>query len=192
MTTIAAIQGDGWVVIGADTQSTLDEYRVLKMSGDKVYDNNGILIAGCGQGRGLDLLHKGWDAPKPPPSMNTGEKLDRWMVSEFVPKVRELFIEHGYDMKDDGDFAQHESKFLVAVRGFVYILDDDYSVDRDIRGLTTSGSGGDYALGALHAQGKKIFRTEEDAVRAMVVAIGAAKEYDVYSGGETRTYIHRK
>lgn len=192
MTTIASIQGDGWVVIGADTQSTLNEYRVLKMSGHKVYNNNGVLIAGCGQGRGLDLLHKGWVAPHPGATAKTDEMLDAWMVKTFIPKVRELFIEAGYDMKEDGDFAQHESAFLIAINGVVYYLDDDYSVDRDSRGFMSAGSGGDYAIGALATCTKTMFKSVESASRAMRTAINVAKDYDAYSGGDTHIYVQRK
>lgn len=189
MTTIVAVQGDGWVVMGSDTQSTLNDYQVLRMGGHKIYSNNGVLIAGAGQGRGLDLLHKGWEAPCPPKKMTDPEKLDEWMVYNFASGVRELFVEHGYDMKDDGHFAQHSSAFLVAVNGVVYYLDDDYSVDRDARGIMFSGTGGDFASGALYAQGSKIFRSPEDAVKAVILAVNVAKDLDAYSGGETRTYV---
>lgn len=189
MTTIVAVQGDGWVVMGSDTQSTLDDYRVLRMGGHKIYNNNGVLIAGAGQGRGLDLLHKAWEAPTPPKTMTSSEELDEWMVYNFAAEVRELFIENGYDMKDDGHFAQHSSAFLIAVNGLVYYLDDDYSVDRDARGIMFSGTGGDFAAGALYAQGSKVFRSPEDAVKAITIAIEIAKSLDAFSGGETKTYI---
>ena len=190
MTTIAAIQGDGWVVIGADSQSTLNDYRALNMVGEKVYNNNGILIAGAGMGRGLDLMHKGWQAPKPPRNVKTPEQLDQWMVYGFMPAVRQLFVESGYDMKDLGDHARHDSAFIVAVNGTAYYIDDDYSVDRDIRGYMTTGSGGDYATGALYAQGPKMFRSIDAATKALTTAVNAAKDFDVYSGGDTRIYIH--
>lgn len=188
MTTIAAIQGDGWVAMGADTQGTYNEYRIVKMKGDKVHNNNGILIAGCGQGRGLDLLQKAWIAPKPKQKLSVN-KLDTWMARVFIPKMRKLFIDSGYDMKDDGDFAQHESVFLIAVQGTLYIVDDDYSFDRDERNYITSGSGGDFAQGALYALGAGIFKTAEAAGKALKVAVDAAKDFDTNSGGETKIYF---
>ena len=191
MTTIAAVQGDGWVVMGADTQSTVAEYRVVKMDGDKVINNNGILIAGCGMGRGMNLLQLGWVAPKPRKLKNSVEELELWMVRTFVPKMRELFVKGGYDMKDDGDFAQHENVFLVAVQGVLFIVDDDYSVDRDARKYLTSGSGGDFAQGVLYLCGKSedLFTDIEIAKAALRDAVDAAKEFDIYSGGETKIYV---
>lgn len=188
MTTIAAIQGDGWVVMGADTQGTFHDYRIVHMTDDKVISNNGILIAGCGLGRGMNLLQRAWKAPKPTKRM-TPEQLDVWMVKTFIPGMRKLFIDNGYDMKDDGDYAKFENVFLVAVQGTVYIIDEDYGYDRDIRKYITSGTGGDFAQGALYAAGPKIFKSIEEAKKAMKTAIDAAKEFDSNSGGETRLYV---
>ena len=191
MTTIAAIQGDGFVVMGADSQGTYYEYRNIFMKDHKVIDNNGILIAGCGIGRGMNLLQRGWKAPKPPRANMEPDKLDTWMVTKFIPGMRQLFVDGGYDMKDDGDYAQFENVFLVAVQGHLYVIDEDYSLDRDARNYFASGSGGDFAQGALYAatvMGRKIFEDEEEAVKAMTNAVNAAKEFDTNSGGETRIY----
>lgn len=187
MTTIAAIQGDGWVVMGADTQATYNDYRRVLMKDDKIIENNGILIAGCGVGRGMNLLQRGWKAPKPTRRLNP-EQLDSWMINTFLPGMRQVFIDAGYDMKDDGDYARYENIFIVAVQGQVYIIDEDYSIDRDARDYITSGSGGDFAQGALYAAGPKIFKDKDAAIKAMKVAINAAKEFDTNSGGETRVY----
>jgi ATP-dependent protease HslVU (ClpYQ) peptidase subunit len=188
MTTIAAIQGDGWVVMGADSQGTYNEYRNVYMKDHKVVDNNGVLIAGCGIGRGMNLLQRGWKAPKPSRIL-TPEQLDTWMIKTFIPKMRKVFIDGGYDMKDDGDYAQFENVFLVAVQGTLYIIDEDYSLDRDARNYFATGSGGDFAQGALYAAGMKIFKDLELAKKAMTAAVDAAKEFDTNSGGETRIYV---
>lgn len=190
MTTIAAIQGDGWVVMGADTQATFNEYRKVYMVDDKVIENNGILIAGCGLGRGMNLLQRAWKAPKPRVNLST-EQLDVWMVKTFIPSMRKLFIENGYDMKDDGDYAKFENVFIVAVQGTVYIIDEDYSYDRDSRSFITSGSGGDFAQGALFAAGPSAFKNIEAAKKAMKVAIDAGREFDSNSGGESRIYVQQ-
>lgn len=190
MTTIAAIQGNGWVVMGADTQATYHEYRKVQMTDHKVIENNGVLIAGCGIGRGMNLLQRAWRAPKPKLN-STPEELDVWMVKKFIPSMRKLFVDNGYDMKDDGDYARFENLFIIAVQGIVYVIDEDYSYDRDIRHYITSGSGGDFAQGALYYAGPKIFTNINIAKKAMMKAIDAAKEFDVNTGGETRIYIQQ-
>jgi ATP-dependent protease HslVU (ClpYQ) peptidase subunit len=192
MTTIAAIQGKNWVVMGADSQSTHDEYRRVKMSDDKVINNNGILIAGCGSGRGMNLLQYVFKAPKPQSNL-TPDKLDKWVSNIFIPEMRQTFMDHGYDMKDDGDYAQHDGVFLVAVQGMLYIIDDTYAWDRDSRCYITSGSGGDFAQGSLYKSslGGKLFTNLAEAKKEMKIAIDAAKEFDVWSGGETRIYVQQ-
>ena len=190
MTTIAAIQGKNWVVMGADTQSTHGEYRKVYMSDDKVINNNGVLIAGCGSGRGTNLVQHVFKSPQPSPG-RTIEQLDKWMTTIFIPELRQTFMDHGYDMKDDGDFAQHESVFLVAVQGVVYIIDDDYSWYRDIRGYITSGSGGDFAQGVLFGADQKIFTNLAEAKKAMKKAIEAGIAFDSNSGGEARVYVQQ-
>jgi ATP-dependent protease HslVU (ClpYQ) peptidase subunit len=188
MTTIAAIQGDGWVVMGADSQGTYNEYRNVYMKDHKVVDNNGVLIAGCGIGRGMNLLQRGWKAPKPPRLEMEPDKLDSWMINKFLPGMRKVFIDNGYDMKDDGDYAQFENVFLVAVQGTLYIVDEDYSLDRDSRNYFATGTGGDFAQGSLYSAGPKIFTDVDLAAKAMTNAVNAAKEFDTNSGGETRIY----
>lgn len=176
--------------MGADTQATYHEYRKVQMTDHKVIENNGVLIAGCGIGRGMNLLQRAWKAPRPKPN-STPEELDVWMVKKFIPSMRKLFVDNGYDMKDDGDYARFENLFIIAVQGIVYVIDEDYSYDRDIRHYITSGSGGDFAQGALYYAGPKIFTNINIAKKAMMKAIDAAKEFDVNTGGETRIYIQQ-
>lgn len=173
--------------MGADSQATYNEYRTILMKDHKIIDNNGILIAGCGVGRGMNLLQRGWKAPKPTKRL-TPEQLDSWMIKTFVPGMRQVFVDGGYDMKDDGDYAQFENVFIVAVQGHVYIVDEDYSVDRCARDYFATGSGGDFAQGSLYRSGSKLFTNIEYAKKEMKTAIDAAKEFDSNSGGETRIY----
>ncbi len=48
MTTLAAIQGNGWAVIGCDSRSSDESGRPIDMATHKIIENNGILIAGSG------------------------------------------------------------------------------------------------------------------------------------------------
>ncbi len=123
MTTLAAIQGNGWSVIGSDSRSS-DEYgRPIDMATNKIIENNGILIAGSGAGRGSNLLQFGWKPPKP----KIGEDLDLFMTKKFIPSMRKLFIDAGYDMKEDGDAAAQDSSFIISVHGVLYPIFEDYS-----------------------------------------------------------------
>ena len=53
MTTLAAIQGDGWTVIGCDSRASDESGRYMELATSKIIENNGILIAVSG----LSLIH---------------------------------------------------------------------------------------------------------------------------------------
>ncbi len=42
MTTLAAIQGNGWAVIGCDSRSSDESGRPIDMATHKIIENNGI------------------------------------------------------------------------------------------------------------------------------------------------------
>jgi len=185
MTTLAAIQGDGWSVIGCDSRSSDDNGRPVNMVTNKIIDNNGILIAGSGSGRGSNILQFGWKAPKP----STNQDLDIFVTQSFIPQMRKAFIDAGYDMKEDGDAAEHDSAFIISVKGVIYPIFEDYSWDRDSSNVYYSGSGGDVALGAMQALGIEDAKGPEDAERIVRKAIEIASEWDIFTNGPIITKI---
>jgi ATP-dependent protease HslVU (ClpYQ) peptidase subunit len=187
MTTLAGIQGNGWAVLGCDSRATLEGGRIIEIGTAKVIENNGILIAGAGSGRGSNILHFGWEAPRPVGKVD----LDEWMTKTFVPSMRKAFIDAGYDAKAEDSAAEHDSEFLICVKSRLYYLFDDYSWDRDTRGIFTCGSGGELALGALDALNAENANTPETATKKMKQAITTAIKYDSNSGGNVLTFIQR-
>lgn len=138
------------------------------MATHKVVENGPYLIAGAGASRGSNILQFGWTPPKPP---NNVDNLDTFMTRKFIPEMRRTFIEAGYDMKQDGDAAAHDSMFLIAVRGVIYPVYEDYSWDRDSRSIYCGGSGGDFAAGALEILGMpKTMKQAEESVRKAIAA----------------------
>jgi hypothetical protein len=185
MTTLAAIQGDGWTVIGCDSRASDEGGRYMDLATHKIVDNNGVLIAVSGASRGGNIAQFGWKPPKP----RVNEDLDTFMTTKFIPSMREAFIKAGYDGKEDGDAAWQDSNLLISVRGVLYPIFNDYSWDREARGIYYAGSGGDIAVGALEILGYEKIKTPEAAERALRKAIEAAIKHDIYSGGEIHTYV---
>lgn len=185
MTTLAAIQGDGWCVIGSDSRSSDDAGRPIEMATHKIVENNGVLIAGSGSGRGSNLLQFGWKPPRP----KLSEDLDEFMTKRFIPSMRKLFMDAGYDMKEDGDYASHDSQFIVGIRGVLYPIFEDYSWDRDVRGIYYSGSGGDVALGAMEAFGIRNAKYADKAEKIIRKSIEVATKWDIFSSGPIITKI---
>ena len=185
MTTLVAIQGDGWSVIGCDSRASDEGGRYMELATSKVIDNSGVLIAVSGASRGGNITQFGWKPPKP----RANENLDVFMTKKFIPSMREAFIKSGYDAKDDGDAAWQDSNLIISIRGVLYPIFNDYSWDREARRVYYAGSGGDVALGALEALNYSRITTPESAEKVVRRAIEIACKHDIYSGGEINTYI---
>ena len=187
MTTLVAIQGDGWSVIGCDSRASSEDGRYMDLATSKVIDNNGVLIAVSGASRGGNITQFGWKPPKP----RANENLDMFITNKFIPQMRETFIKAGYDAKDDGDAAGHDSSLIISVRGVLYPIFEDYSWDREARNVYYAGSGGDVALGALEALDYSKAKTPETAEKILKKAIEIACKHDIYSGGKIYTYVQK-
>lgn len=189
MTTLAAFQGNGFAIIGCDSQASDEGGRVVDLATPKVVENGDYLIAITGASRGGNIAQFGWNPPKPPvnPSLDT---LDKFMTTKFIPSLRKKYIEAGYDGKWDGEAAETESSLLVAVRGVIYPIWHDYSWDRDIRNVYYGGSGGDVALGAMAALGiEKLKDLPEKAISVIAQSVTLATAWDCYSSGPIVTRI---
>ena len=185
MTTLVAIQGDGWAVLGCDSRASDEGGRYMDLATHKIVNNNGVLIAVAGASRGGNIAQFGWKPPKP----RANEDLDLFMTNKFIPSLRKAFQDAGYEGKDDGAAAEHDSSLLVAVRGVIYPIFEDYSWDREARNVYYSGSGGDIAVGALEILNYQKITSPASAERAVYKAIEAAIKHDIYSGGDIHTYV---
>jgi ATP-dependent protease HslVU (ClpYQ) peptidase subunit len=174
MTTLVAIQGDGWSVMGCDSRLSDEHGRFQVAKTPKIVENNSILIGGCGSSRASNVLHYGYVQPKP----SLREDLNVYMTQKFIPAMRRNFVDAGIDMKEDGDVAQIDGGFIISVKGQVFSVSDDYSWDTDIRNVYVMGSGGDVALGALAALGVEKVKTIKEAERMIRKAISIAIQYD--------------
>ena len=179
MTTLCAIQGDGWCSIGADTFASDDSGFTMEIVTGKIFESGPVIVAGAGSVRGINILQFGWTAPK-----YIGKSTDHYVTKTLIPSIRKVFIESGYDMKADSDAATHDNEFLVAVHGILYSIADDYSWERCSRGIYVAGSGGKYALGALAALRAEKSEEPEEAESKLKRAIAIAIRWDAYSGGK--------
>lgn len=149
MTTVAAIQGDGWAVVGADSR-VLSGTRIYSMTrkGGKIASRGSFLIVGSGDVRALNIVLYSFDPPKGVPA-GTGRPLDTFFTREVIPYLRRLFDEHGYKVADDNDDDVFE--FIFVVNSAIYVVDKYFTWVRDSSGLYSMGSGGEYAIGVLQA-----------------------------------------
>jgi ATP-dependent protease HslVU (ClpYQ) peptidase subunit len=153
----------------------------------KIAQNGKYLVAAAGLVRGMNLIQHAFNPPAPPKS-----NLDKFMVNSFVPALRKCFQAAGYDMKDDGDVAQHDNEFIVAVNGVLYLIDEAYGVERTSNRVYVTGSGMELALGAADALNVAEVDDWEEAVEVVERAVETAIKYDIYSGGAVQFALQDK
>jgi ATP-dependent protease HslVU (ClpYQ) peptidase subunit len=169
MTTIAAVQGPGWLVIGSDSQVSADNrtYRLPRGFG-KLVHNGPYVLGTAGDLRAVNILTHDFEPPVP--GKIKGVSLDRFMVSRFIPKLRKTFEANAY-----GKEGEHESVILACLGGVIYEIGQYYECLRDDDGLYAIGSGGHFALGALRVlrgDAPTVLEAEE-MVRSALLAAAA-------------------
>jgi len=151
VTTVLAVQGDGWAIVGFDSLVSDDNGRtfILGQGSSKVAKNGPYLLGAAGDLRAINILAHAFTPPKP--GNLVGARLDRFITSKFVPELRSCFEDHGYAARETKERATHGSVILAAINGVIYEIDEDYSWIRDASGVYAAGTGGDFAMGALYA-----------------------------------------
>jgi ATP-dependent protease HslVU (ClpYQ) peptidase subunit len=178
MTTLAAIQGNGWCVLGAESKASDDDGSFCYMPDSKIFANGPALIAGSGSVRGLNILEHGWTAPR-----YRGKTPEYYLTRYFIPSMRKAIIDAGAEIKSDDKVASFDSGLLVAIKGVLFSISDDYSWDKSTDGLYRAGSGGDYALGALKLLKADKAKSPKEASHLLELAIEVAISCDNFSGG---------
>lgn len=179
MTTICAVQGKGWVVVGWDSNVADDGGRayLADKSWSKVAQRNNWLLGAAGDVRAINLLHHQFEPPK---TDLVGAKLDKFVTATVIPSLRDVFDSNGYISTVRSAGEQHGSELLLVVNGTVFEIGSDWSWCRDSDGMYAIGSGGDYALGYLYGQPR--FSDPEKAREGVLKALGIAARFDRYTG----------
>jgi hypothetical protein len=194
MTTILAIQGDGFAVVGTDTRiSLLDDdgsaYQIATLGGgtSKIAINGKYLLGAAGDLRAINILHHSFQPPTPAPGLK-GKRLDSFITTKFIPSLRACFEEHGYASSERGSKATHSSELIAIVNGSIYVIDSDYSWMNDTTGIYGLGTGAPFALGALHVMPKAKKQTITSAKQNILKALAVAARFDPGTGSPFQTY----
>lgn len=147
MTTIVGVAKNGNVTMGADTQVTDGSRRHNHPFMEKISKKNGFLIAGSGDVQPCDILQHIFIPPVP--NITDRKDLYHFMITKFVPAMRECLEENGWKPNPedkDGGF-----NMLFAYDGEIFDIGDDFSVLLNGDGIYGVGSGSPIAIGALYA-----------------------------------------
>ena len=148
MTTVIAIQHDDGVEMIADSQINSSGKPYFHEDMVKIIERNRYLIGVAGRVVALQSIQNSWNPPSLP--ANYKGSLYNFVITKIVPSLK-MFIDESKMFtdkeKEDGDLFS----ILIAIKGEVFEIDEDYSVARRSDGIYAIGSGADFALGALMA-----------------------------------------
>jgi ATP-dependent protease HslVU (ClpYQ) peptidase subunit len=198
MTTILAIQGDGFCMVATDSRivdidsSGVGSASVLGDNIKKVVQNGPYLIGAAGDVRAINIVSFAFNPPIPKVTLK-GNLLDKFFTNEFIPALRKCFEEAGYatSANESTKIAEFDSQILVVVNGQAYVIGGDYSWASDSNGLYALGSGSSYAMGAMLAT-VPTKRHNIACKNLLLKALGIATKCDPFTGPPYHTLIQER
>ncbi len=128
------------------------------------------------------ILQYSWNPPKYTPT-KTNSGLDKFMRTKFVDSVKQAFKEGGYGSIGSSSDEDTGGIFIVGVCGRIFTIDEDFHVGENVVNYMAEGSGGQIALGALHAT-----KNQKNPRLRIKAALEAATEFNM-SVAAPYTYI---
>lgn len=141
MTCIIAVESEGKVYMGGDSAAAAG-WDMSVIDFKKVFRNGDFLVGYTTSFRMGQLLEHELTVPK-----QETESDMHYMITKFVPAVRELFKSAGFTKVDSNQ--ESGGLFLVGYKGKAYRVDDNFQVLHCVGGLYAIGCGSAYALGSL-------------------------------------------
>jgi 20S proteasome alpha/beta subunit len=172
MTCIVAIAQGGVVYMASDHAASDDKTGwILSRKEPKCFKVGQYGIAFTDSFRMGQILQYMWTPPKYTPT-KTNSGLDKFMRTKFVDSVKAAFKEHGYG--SIGSSSEEDR---------IFTIDEDFHVGENVVNYMAEGSGGQIALGALHAT-----KNQKNPRLRLKAALEAATEFNM-SVAAPYTYI---
>jgi ATP-dependent protease HslVU (ClpYQ) peptidase subunit len=151
MTTIVGVQTEVGCVIASDSRVAEGGKVYTHPEMVKAVERGSYIIAGAGDYRALQVVLHGWQ----PPLLTTKAKQNiyEFAINKVAPSLKAILVEAGIDFNKGSDNSddKFELQLLLAINGTILEIDSDFAVAMNDTNYYAIGSGGDYALGALHA-----------------------------------------
>lgn len=187
VTCIVGLRGKKGVLIAGDAQGSTQWIKRNDAS-PKVFQLSELLCVGyCGSGRfGQILQYHLMDSLDDPPLQ---EDEHRWVVRNFVQYLRDITTDHGHLEIHHNVETFGPSEFLLAVRGRLFLIDNEFGVSEHVLCYESVGSGAETAVGSLHGElGDEVGPLGDQRLEAMATrAITAAAATTNYVGGKIST-----
>ena len=146
MTTIIGIEYPDRVEMMADSQISYLNRSFQHDDIVKIVKREDYLFGICGHFVAMQTIQNFWDPPKVPKKLKGS--LYSFVVTQVIPSLKDLVDEDSlaFNEKDQDSFC-----ILLAVKGQLFEIDQDFSVSRNNENRYAIGTGSDFALGALDA-----------------------------------------
>jgi 20S proteasome alpha/beta subunit len=193
VTVVVGVQHKTGVILAADAQWSWDnDNRMADLAQPKVHSLLETLAVGyCGSGRfGQILTYHLVDSLEDPFLPREGRDEQYWAVREFIPYLRDVTHQHGHlhILEEDQTESFGQSAFLLAVRGELFLVESDFSVNQHRLPYESVGSGAENAMGVLHEllgeDPNQALVTEARAEKIARKAVQAAITFNNYVGGD--------
>lgn len=150
MTCIVALAHEGKVYMGCDSAGVCG-YSLQVRADPKIYRVGEFLFGFTSSFRMGQLLGYKFTPPDHDPRL----PVEKYMVTEFIDKLRECLKAGGFAKKDSE--VESAGTFLVAYKQRIFYVGNDYQVGENTDPYNACGCGEDLALGSLfstqqHAQ----------------------------------------
>jgi ATP-dependent protease HslVU (ClpYQ) peptidase subunit len=167
MTAIVAVRDErrNIICLGADSLASNGMQSTL-VADPKIFQKGEFIIAYAGSFRSGQLLAYRF---QPPPLPKKPSRLLPYMVNEFGDALRETLGKAGRIRKEMEQENAWPMDCLVAVRGRIFALQEDFSVLEPSDGYAAAGSGENFCIGSLHST-KAINMQPERRVRLALEA----------------------
>lgn len=180
MTCIVAVTDGRTVILGGDSAAAQGQELRVRADPKVFLAGNHYAIGFTTSFRMGQILRYSVELPEPP-SKSEPVDLERFMVAEFVPVVRQAFVDHGFaktvrfSPPGDRSFSEEGQEFgglfLVGVAGQIFEIRQDYHIAQPAVPYSAVGCGASVALGALHAlQSYEEISLEERASMALAAS----------------------
>lgn len=151
MTTIIGVQHEDKCVIVSDSRIAAGGKVYTHPEMVKVVERGSYIIGGAGNYRALQVVLHGWQ----PPLVTAKAKINlyEFVINKVIPTLKTTLTEAGVDFNktSDDDDDKFELNLLIGINGTIFEIDSDFAVGMNSTGFYGIGSGGDFAVGALHA-----------------------------------------
>jgi ATP-dependent protease HslVU (ClpYQ) peptidase subunit len=150
MTTIVGVQNADSCVIASDSRVAEGGKVYTHPEMVKAVERGSYIIGGAGDYRALQVVLHGWSPPLVTAKAKTN--LYEFVINKVAPSLKTTLTEAGIEFtKSSDNDDKFELQLLIGINGNLFEVDSDFAVAMNDTGLYAIGSGGDFALGALHA-----------------------------------------